>query len=207
MMEYRRDNLHSRFVAWSKIILPLLALAILSSLFLFSKSHDPTKSARLFRGNLADFASKERITAPRFAGMTPGGAAIQLSAKEASPRKSGGASFDATELNAEIEMSNGAKIHVTAAAGLVDSVAMRADLTGGVTLKTSLGYTALTPGMTFSLDRVDITSLGAIKAFGPLGKIEAGLFHLSVDDKNNNGEKGYVLVFKNRVKLVYVPNK
>ena len=35
-----RDNVHSRVVFWLKIILPLLALAILSTLFLFSRRID-----------------------------------------------------------------------------------------------------------------------------------------------------------------------
>ena len=34
------DNLHSRMVFWLKILLPILALAILSTLFLFSRRID-----------------------------------------------------------------------------------------------------------------------------------------------------------------------
>ena len=39
MVTPARDNLHSRVVAVLKIALPLLALAILSSLFLFSETN------------------------------------------------------------------------------------------------------------------------------------------------------------------------
>jgi lipopolysaccharide export system protein LptC len=99
-MVARSLSTHSRIVAWTKIVLPLAALAILSSLFLFSKTNDPGKGVRLFDGDLAEFASKERITGPRFAGMTPSGVAIQISAREASPRSTGGPAFDAFDLNA-----------------------------------------------------------------------------------------------------------
>ena len=38
-----RDNLHSRVVAWMKIILPRAALGLLSTLFLISRTVDPTQ--------------------------------------------------------------------------------------------------------------------------------------------------------------------
>jgi len=206
-MSRRNENIYSRFVAWAKIILPILGLAILSSLFLFSKSRTPGKGARLFDGSLAKFASKERITGPRFAGMTPSGVAIELSAKQASPRP-GSSGFDATDLKAHMKTRAGQELDITANTGTIDSLARSSKLAGGVTLKTSFGYTALTRGLTFSLDSVNIQSDGKISAFGPLGKIEAGGLHLFLEQpKKGDVTGGYVLEFKNRVRLVYNPDK
>ncbi len=207
-MAVRHSNFYSRFVAWSKIILPLLAIAILSSLFLFSKSHNPAAGMRMFKGSLADFASQERITAPRISGMTPSGAAIQLSAKEGVPRRDNPSAFDATGLTARIELPDGALVNVIAARGSVDSRAGQADLNGGITLTTSGGYTAKTKGLIFALNVVDIRSDGTILAAGPLGNIKAGGLHLKLADTNTtDAQPSYVLMFNNRVKLIYNPGK
>ncbi len=205
-MAARNLSTHSRLVAWSKIILPLAALAILSSLFLFAKSKDPERGLRLFNGDLAKFASKERITGPRFAGMTPSGVAIRISASEASPRGVGELIFDATDLKANIEMPDGSFVDVVAVRGLIDSTNMMSELTGGITLETSGGYVAKTFGLTFSLDRLDIQSQGGISATGPIGKVSAGSMVLRLADPVNKGDPAsYDLVFKNGIKLIYTP--
>ncbi len=205
-MSARNTNYHSRLVAWTKIILPLVALAILSSLFLFSKTNDPGKGVRLFDGDLTEFASKERITGPRFAGMTPAGVAIQISALEASPRETGGPAFDALELNAKIEMPDGQVVDVVAKRGSIDSLANTAQMTGGITLETSGGYVAKTFGLTFALDKLDIQSQGEITADGPLGSVRAGGMTLKTSTPQGPDElPGYDLVFKNGIKLIYKP--
>ncbi len=199
-------NLYSRFVAWTKIILPLAALAILSSLFLFSRSFDPSKGARLFNGNLAEFARKQRITAPRFAGMTTDGAAIRISAAEASPRDAGSSAVDATDLRANIGLPNGDTVAVVAATGAIEPLQDRAVLGGGISLGTSFGITAKTRGLVFALDRLDIRSQGRIEARTPRSTITAGQFELHLDDRQKNGKpRGYVLVFKEGVRMVYRP--
>jgi lipopolysaccharide export system protein LptC len=205
-MATRNLTTHSRLVAWTKIILPLAALSILSSLFLFSKSNDPGKGVRLFDGDLAEFASKERITSPRFAGMTASGVAIQISANEASPRSTGGPAFDATDLKANIEMPDGSFVNVVAARGSIDSLNMMSELTGGITLETSDGYVAKTFGLEFALGKLDIKSQGEITATGPIGTVSAGQMELRLSAPvTKDMPASYDLVFKNGIKLIYTP--
>lgn len=200
-------QLYTRIVTFAKIFLPLVALAILSSLFLFSKTNDPGKGVRLFDGDLNEFASKERIIAPRFAGMTPAGIAIQISAQEAGPRESGGPAFDATDLVARIEMPDGNIIDVIAPHGSIDSFTNMSELTGGILLKTSGGYYAKTQGLTFALNTVDIRSLGEISAKTPIGDMQAGAMTLSLAKPTSaNEDPSYDLVFKNGIKLIYKPS-
>lgn len=199
-------HLYSRFVGFAKIVLPLAALAILSSLFLFSKTNDPGKGLRLFDGDLSEFASKERITAPRFAGMTPSGVTIQISAEEASPRGTGGPAFDATDLFARIEMPDGNVVEVIAPLGSIDGLTDMSELTGGIILKTTGGYYAKTHGLTFALNALDIASQGEISATTPIGDMQAGQMTLSLAKPTHDDEEpSYDLVFKNGVKLIYKP--
>lgn len=186
--------------------MPLAAIAILSSLFLFSKSRDAGDGVHLYDGDLTEFASKERITSPRFAGMTPSGIAIQVSATEASPLKTGGPSFDATDVVAVVNMPDGEKIDVIAKKGLIDALNNNAELTGGIILKTTDGYIAETFGMTFALSRLNIKSQGEITATSPFGMIKAGSMSIkSVTLPSGDTATGYDLMFSNGIKLVYKP--
>ncbi|MFQ5439185.1 MAG: hypothetical protein ACE5DK_10210 [Paracoccaceae bacterium] len=199
-------NAYSRFVAWTKIILPLMALAILSSLFLFSKSRNVADGISLLGSDYTDYTQKERVTGARFAGMTSKGIAIVLSADEASPRGSDGVFFDANIMRARVELKDGIKISIDAAHGEMNSVEKMATLDGGITLRTTDGYVARTSGLRFALSVLDIQSLGPVVADGPLGHVEAGYVAITTPENPPNPDKpGYVIVFKDGVKLVYTP--
>jgi len=207
-MAWRIKNPHSRFVAWTKITLPLIALFILSSLFLFSKSNDLSQVVALSPSDLKEFSQKERISEPRFGGMTPDGIAIMLSAAEASPRGTDGSVFGATDMKAIINLPDDTQISLTANRGEVNRHKRISRMTDGVTLNTSDGYIVLTRGLSFTMDNLDIKSEGSVVANGPLGHLTAGSFHLlsrTAPDKQH--KTGYLLVFKNGVKLVYKPQE
>jgi len=74
---------YSRVVAWLKVIFPLSALALLSTLFLFARSIDPEQSIPFADVDVKELAREPRITAPEFSGMTADGAAITISAATA----------------------------------------------------------------------------------------------------------------------------
>ena len=65
-----REHLHSRMVAWLKVILPMAALALLSTLFLFSRNIDPTTTIPFTTIPLEERARDERVSRPEFAGAT-----------------------------------------------------------------------------------------------------------------------------------------
>jgi lipopolysaccharide export system protein LptC len=200
------DILYARVMGWTKIVLPLAALAILSSLFLFSKSHAPVEGIPTFTGDLDEFVSKERITGPKFSGMTASGISLQISAAEASPQEIGGSAFGATDLIALVETPAGGRIDVRATLGVINSTTMTAELTEGIVLVTSSGYRATTHGLTFAMDRLDIRSQGAIVATGPLGEIQAGGMQILGAETTDSGEvAGFSMMFKNGTKLIYRP--
>ncbi len=205
-MRRRNINAHSRFVAWAKIILPLIGLTILSGLFLFSDTGSPGLPLGISKAELKDFASKQRITNPRFAGMTPSGIAIQLSAAEASPDNRDGTAYTANDIHAKIETADGSTVSISALRGTVNSISRIAQLTDEISLTTSDGYVAKTFGLSFSLDQLDIKSQGEITAKGPLGLIKAGGLHIMSETSDKAGDSGgYVLLFTDGVKLIYTP--
>jgi len=200
----RQNNRYSRFVAWVKIILPLVALALLSSLVLFSRSIDPEGAIPFAEVDVRELARDQVISAPTYTGVTSDGAAIVLSAKSARPDLAEPTRGLATELNARIDTPDGQRVNVTAQKGQIDTRGGVAELSGDVRVDTSSGFSLRTDAMRTALDRTDITSHGPVEGDGPPGTLSAGSMHL-FEDETRPGT--YVLVFQDGVKLVYQPQQ
>ncbi len=196
-----RDNLHSRLVAILKLTLPLLALAILSTLFLFSRAIDPEDAIPYADTDIADRLREPRMTAAGYSGVTEDGSALTLTAAEAAPSETGGT---ARELRGTLQTPDGARTDIAAFAATLDSVAKVLKLTGGVELNSSTGYILGADGFDVALDRTYLQSTGPVEGSGPGGQISAGSLRLE-----RQGEVGspYLLVFKDRVRLLYQPVK
>jgi len=197
-------NRYSRFVAWVKIILPLGALALMSSLVLFSRSINPDGAAPYAEVDVHELARDQAVSAPTYSGVTSDGAAIVLSAATARPDLTDPGKGDATDIAVTIDTPDGERAHVSANSAHIDSRAGVARLNGDVQIETSSGYRLATDELTTALDRTDVATKGPVAGSGPLGTINAGKMHLSADE---NRDGIYVLVFQDGVKLVYQPHK
>ena len=198
------DNNHSVLVAWLKVILPLAALGILSTLFLVSRTIDPSDAIPYADVDVNELARQPRITAPNYAGVTSDGAALTISAAEARPEDLQTESTTATTLHAALVTPDGGRTDITAAAASINSARQKAVFEGAVMIKTSTGYVVTADRLISALDQTMLESDGPVQATGPLGQLVAGQMTLTED----TATKGtYLLVFKNGVKLVYLPEK
>lgn len=195
-------DLHSRMVAWAKILLPLAALGILSTLFLFARAIDPDDAIPYATVDIEDRIREPRMTAPTYSGVTSDGASLSVQAAEARPGSADGAAT-AQSLIARLETPDGALTDLVAASGTLDDGAGVLSLTGDVRMTTSSGYTVQSQAMTARLDRTGVTSPGDITATAPMGTINAT--GMSLEQTATPGD--YVLVFKGRVRLIYTPQQ
>lgn len=196
------DNNYSRFVAYTKVILPIIALGILSTLFLFSRNIDPTQSIPFADVDVAELAREQRIGAPNYAGVTEDGDAISITATTARPQVGNAKIISATDLTAVIEDTSGGRIDMMSKSGVIDSEQQQVTMGGGVQILTSTGYIINTKGIVAALDETSMVSDGPITATGPLGSLTAGQMVL---EKQNSIEDTHLLVFKGGVKLIYDP--
>ncbi|WP_102225841.1 LPS export ABC transporter periplasmic protein LptC [Acidimangrovimonas sediminis] len=227
----RRDNAHSRLVAWLKIVLPLGALALLSTLFLFSHSIDPSRAVRFSKVDVKQIASEQQVTMPNYNGVTQDGTSVSVTASVAKPLAdpAGGGTGGtaqaagktapaapavpakpgarATVVHATFDHPDGGYTKVDAQHGKVNPTTGNMDLSGGVVITTSDGYRMDTDALTGRLDRTHLQSAGAVAGTGPLGRIDAD--HMVIDaTPGADGKPGpYVLVFNGDVKLVYTPSQ
>ena len=198
------DNSYSRFVAWAKILLPLFALAVLSTLFLFSHRIDPTRSIPYSKVEVDELARQERIGSPRYSGVAGDGTSLSISAGMVRPDKALPGRVLGEDLRAEIETPEGLRLDVTASSGEIDEKARIARLAGDVKIRASNGYEMVTDAFSAGLETGEARSEGPVLGEGPLGRLEAGRMEIA---PATNGNAGHVLVFKDGVKLIYDPQK
>ncbi|MGL4237401.1 LPS export ABC transporter periplasmic protein LptC [Tabrizicola sp.] len=196
-----RADTHTRVIGWLKVVLPLAALAILSTLFLVADRIDPEDALPYAEVDVEALAREPRMTAPSYSGTTMDGGAVTLTADEARP-KAEGSPATAASLRFELATPDGGTTKLTAASGVMDEGTNQVVLSGGVTVVTSTGYRLETPEVAARLDRSGLESRGPVTATGPVGDIRADRMVLSQD---NQTPGSYVLVFTGDVRLVYLP--
>lgn len=191
--------MYSRLIAWLKILLPLGALILLSTIFLYSRGPDPVTAIPVL-ANGADPSKSEQVGRPFYAGTTEAGHALTLAARQARVVSEGSSDMVADDLRAVIDIADGNRITVDAAIGQMDGN-NQLRLRDGVTLESSSGYTVRTDGLNAAVDRVAIDSTGQVDADGPGLTLSAG--KLRVQDAALGGD--IQLLFTNGVNLVYTP--
>lgn len=191
------SNLHSRLVGWSKVLLPLAALALLSTLFLFARASDEVPAIPF--AELDRLAKEQRITAPRFSGVTNDGSVIAITATAAKPLADDALIIENPRLS--LDASDGTHLTIQAGSGSVNGVARTAELSGLARLETSSGYLMETQGLTADLATGQITSRGPLEIQAPYGQIKAGQVTI-VASEDGTGQR---MDFTNGVKLLYDP--
>jgi lipopolysaccharide export system protein LptC len=201
MLGLGQTDPHSRLVIWLRILLPLAALAVMSTLFMVSRPVNPEDAIPYASVDVADRLRDPRLTGPTFAGMTQDGAALTFKADTALPGVPGSAlAGQARNLSGLIETPDGVRTDVAAALATMDDANRVVSLTGGVTLHNSTGYQVKAAGLTLSLDRTRMETAGAVDATGPLGQVHAGKLLITKDASGL-----YKLDFTEGVRLLYQP--
>lgn len=203
-MAARPDNLHSRLVALLKVVLPLAALAVLSTLFLVARTIDPSDAIPTAGVDIEDRVRQPRMTTPTWTGLTSDGAALTVEATEFRPDQNGGADVGASNVRARLNMPDGGSTRLTSRTGRMDGAERLLHFDGNVKIDTSGGYHITTEALRAAMDRTDVQSDTPLVGTGPLGDIAAGSMHLT-ESADTPGK--YLLGFGNRVKLTYDPQK
>lgn len=191
---------YSRLVAFLKVLLPLTALGLLSTLFLLSRSVDPTTTLPFGDAEISERLREGLITGPYFSGTTSGGDQIIITAETAKP-ESDTAMAQAEDLQAQISLSGGTNVSLSARTGTFDPEGDMARFTGDVLIETTSGYTLSTQALDSRIKQVELRSDGAVAGQAPFGTLEAGQMELTTDSETNNAH----LLFKDGVKLIYDP--
>ncbi len=195
----RAAGSYSRIVAWLKVLLPLVALALLSTLFLLSRSNEPALDVPFAEALGAGETARERIGAPFFSGTTARGDALTMTASAARPQGAGVIEADA--LSARLLLSDGSRIELRSDRATLEDESRSATLSGDVQITSSNGYVLSTDALWSSIERTEAQSLGPVTGSGPHGTLSAG--RMRIEEAAGTGDVQFL--FTGGVKLVYDP--
>ncbi|MFW5654807.1 MAG: hypothetical protein ACOCYW_04060 [Roseicyclus sp.] len=196
-----RRNAYSRLVGMLKVVLPLVALGILSTLFLLSEPPDPERALPFAEVDVAQLAREQRLSEPHYAGVLGTGREITLIAEAAMP------DFETTDVivtdkvTGEIALADDETLHFDAQAGRIDVARRVADLTGDVMAEVTQGYRLFSDAVELQLAEFGMTSPGDVVIIGEGLLLTAGAMELQGPDD------AAVVSFTRGVRVVYDPEE
>lgn len=197
----RSENRYTRFVTLAKITLPLIAVALLSSLFLLARSPGTTTQIPYSESELAEIIRGERVKAPNYRGVLDTGTAIALNADTARPDPEHDSRTLADVIRLTLDESGGAQIKIAAGTGSVDTLSRLARGDQGLQITHSDGFTMTSWSGWARLDGTRAETDGTLTLTSPHLSLTAGRMIFT----QQAGGRDQLLVFTDGVKLVYDP--
>lgn len=194
-----RDNLYSKVVVWVKITLPLIAIALLSSIFLLSGAPDPDAALPYAEVDIDQITREQRVSQPRFAGVLGDGQEIVLTADAVSADASRTDRIQAQSVDGRMDLSDTEFLTIQAALGDIDMATQMATFTDGVVLQSSMGYRLQSEVLVMALDVINMRAPTPIHVTGPGLDVTADTMEMAGPD----GET--ILRFNGSVRVLYEP--
>lgn len=205
----RSQGIYSGFVTYLKIGLPLVAIALLGTVFLVTSPDDFSDSGLSFtEADRTALGDGVKVVRSKITGTSERGDIYEFSADVIYPDAADPTFVRADRLAGHITTSKGLVIGLAASAASIDLNGETIYLTGGAHLDTSDGYTAETPSLTGNLATGTIVSERTVTANGPAGHIRAGSMRIQTNGKNSaDAPENTVIWFGNGVTLTFLPPK
>ena len=188
----------SKSVRLMKVVMPLGALAILSTLFLLSRKPDTVMD--LSGVSASDLA--QTLANPKFSGVTNQGDAFALSARAANPDPAGPDRIRIDDLNFAIDLHDGSRLEARAPLGLISMRDKSVSLTGNPVITTSGGYEIRADNLVIGYGDMQMATSVNVRVTSPTGEITAD--HLALTDAGA-GASDYQLVLTGNVHMTYQP--
>ena len=194
-----RDDLYSKMIVWVKVTLPLIALGLLSTLFLLSSTPDPDAALPYAEVDIDQIAREQRVTEPRFAGVVGEDQEIVLLAETVSAEGGQTDRIYAQAIDGRVDLGMSEIMTVQAALGDIDMARQFATLNDGVTVQTSRGYRMVSDTVLMALDEVRLRAPTPVHVTGPGLDLTADAMEM----EEVNGEP--IVRFTGSVRMLYEP--
>jgi len=199
-------DLRSRLVAILKVGLPLVALGMLSALFLIQNDDGLGGGELSFsEGDMAALGSGLRVTNPTLTGTTEANDRFRFTADFVVPDAAPPTRATMTRLAGEMHLTDGRAVDLKAAMGELDIRSQRLRLGGTVRIDTSDGYSLRSEAMTVDLRAGVLEASDAVETEGPMGRIDAGTLRVEPSGTEGDKEGPRLISFGNGVRLIYHP--
>ena len=200
----RNPHLYSRFVRIVKFALPLLAIAVLSTVFLVQQ--EDTFDGQLVFSELDRRSLDDGLTIhnPQITGRSASGG-YRISAATAIPDDTNAKEVRFTKLVARTENADGRATELTGNQGIAEIDSEIVTVVGDVVVTTSGGYRVETSKAVARLAEGALDT-GPVRVVGPTGQIEAGTLRIEQIVPEDGGPTKEFFFFEKGVKLVHLPD-
>lgn len=193
-------NPYSRVVRGLKVMLPIVALGLLATLFLFTDPPDPDRALPYAEVDVDQLARDLRVTQPRFAGVLEDGRELTLIAERATPefdQQGEGQAVVFEEVRGRVALSQDNTLEITSGRGRLDVPEQVAYLSGTVEAQSTAGFRLTSDALSLFLSTLRLVSDSPIRIEGPGVSMTAGAMTLSEDGTRQ------LLSFNGGVRLIY----
>jgi len=195
----RTGDPYSRFVTWLKILLPLVALGLLSTLFMFSSRIEPGGSIPFAEREVTERIRGQQVTKPFFSSTTDSGDRILFSASDLT--RATDAQTKARNMHIRLDFAEGTGLDISADEGRTNADTNQVELEGNILLQGLGGYSLRTSQMSADLTEIEIVAPQTVTGQGPIGELTAGDMRIFGTNQSTLSR----IVFSNGVRLVYMP--
>lgn len=200
--EVAAPELYTRFVTVLKVGLPLIALAMLSALFLIQSDDGPGGSITFSRGDIEALGEGLRVTNPTLTGSTRDEDRFRFTAAVVVPDAAPPTRATLTGLDGRIDFTDGTVVDISARAGEIDLDAQGLALTEEVRIATSQGLEVTSDDVSVDLRLGTLEARGGVVTEGPMGRIDSDTLRI---EPSPDAEGARLITFGNGVRLVYDP--
>lgn len=195
---------YTRFISVAKVIMALAAIALLGTVFLFTKEQNLEGGLKFSQAEFEALETGMHIAKPLFSGMNEAGDVYDFKAESVQPT---GAEIDqivVQKLSGEIRYEAGNAIHMRASSAEFSTSDEVLTLTGNIQFEMSDGTIANTEVLRAELQSGLVVGEKQVSASSPLGEISSGSFRL--ENIEVDGQEKQMLWFENGVKLLFRPD-
>ncbi|NOD65482.1 LPS export ABC transporter periplasmic protein LptC [Ruegeria sp. HKCCD9179] len=193
---------YSRMVQFLKVLLPLAAIVLLSTVFLLSRSIETNVSVPFAQNDIDERLAQQVVTQPNYQGTTRKGEDVHIEATQATQGNET-ATPTASEFRGRFGLLSGGTILLDSNSGLIRPDEGTATFVGDVVITTADGLQVTTDLLNTSLDEIRGDTPGQVNGTGPIGNFSAGRMTFGTEKKDGPVH----IVFTDGVKLIYEPEK
>jgi lipopolysaccharide export system protein LptC len=197
-------DFRSRVVTILKVGLPLVALGMLSALFLIQTDDSLPGGGLVFtKGDMDALGEGLSVSNPVLTGTSQNDDRFRFTADRVVPDAAPPTRADLTNVAGTIDLDRGASIDLTAPTAALDLQTQRIALDGPIHITTSDGYDMRARDMNIDLAKGVLEATESVESRGPLGNISSG--SLRVEPNTPGDATARLFSFGNGVRVLYVP--
>lgn len=197
-----RPEVHSRVVTILKLGLPLVALALVASVFLVQTEDRLGGTIAFSQSDLAELGDGLSLRNSVFTGTTRSNDRFRFTAALVVPDAAPPKRATITTLDGRLDLTDGPTVTLLADTGDLDIPSQRLDIAGNVHITSSDGYDLTADKGTIDLVSGSFVAGDTVRTTGPVGAITAGNLHVTPDAATGEARR---FSFSNGVHVVYDP--